>query len=35
MGLGLTYRALADGVVDAIAGDTTNELIDSINLHGP
>jgi osmoprotectant transport system permease protein len=33
MDLGLTYRALADGQVDLIAGDSTNGLIASLDLH--
>jgi osmoprotectant transport system permease protein len=32
MDLGLTYRALADGQVDLIAGDTTNGLIPKLDL---
>jgi osmoprotectant transport system permease protein len=32
MDLGLTYRALADGQVDLIAGDSTNGLIPSLKL---
>lgn len=32
MDLGLTYRALADGRVDLIAGDSTNGLIAALNL---
>jgi osmoprotectant transport system permease protein len=32
MDLGLTYRALADGRVDLIAGDSTNGLIPSLKL---
>ncbi len=32
MDLGLTYRALADGQVDLIAGDSTNGLIASLDL---
>ncbi|MFN9385963.1 MAG: glycine betaine ABC transporter substrate-binding protein, partial [Cyanobacteriota bacterium] len=32
MDLGLTYRALADGRVDLIAGDSTNGLISSLKL---
>lgn len=32
MDLGLTYRALAEGRVDLIAGDTTNGLIPSLDL---
>lgn len=35
MDLGLTYRALADGVVDVIVGDATNGLIDSLKPCGP
>jgi osmoprotectant transport system permease protein len=32
MDLGLTYRALADGRVDLIAGDSTNGLISALKL---
>jgi len=32
MDLGLTYRALAEGRVDLIAGDSTNGLIPALNL---
>jgi osmoprotectant transport system permease protein len=32
MDLGLTYRALAEGQVDLIAGDTTNGLIKALDL---
>jgi osmoprotectant transport system permease protein len=32
MDLGLTYRALAQGTVDLIAGDSTNGLIPALNL---
>ncbi len=32
MDLGLTYRALADGQVDLIAGDSTNGLIPTLSL---
>ena len=32
MDLGLTYRALAEGRVDLIAGDTTNGLIPALDL---
>ena len=32
MDLGLTYRALADGEVDLIAGDSTNGLIPALQL---
>ena len=32
MDLGLTYRALADGRVDLIAGDSTNGLIAALKL---
>ncbi|MFM1901564.1 MAG: hypothetical protein RLZZ216_2140, partial [Cyanobacteriota bacterium] len=32
MDLGLTYRALAEGRVDMIAGDSTNGLIPSLRL---
>ena len=32
MDLSLTYRALADGQVDVIAGDSTNGLIDALDL---
>ena len=32
MDLGLTYRALAEGQVDLIAGDTTNGLIPTLKL---
>jgi len=32
MDLGLTYRALADGKVDLIAGDSTNGLIAALDL---
>jgi osmoprotectant transport system permease protein len=32
MDLGLTYRALADGQVDLIAGDSTNGLISALKL---
>jgi hypothetical protein len=32
MDLGLTYRALAEGRVDLIAGDSTNGLIRALNL---
>ena len=32
MDLGLTYRALADGRVDLIAGDSTNGLIPALDL---
>jgi osmoprotectant transport system permease protein len=32
MDLGLTYRALADGQVDLIAGDSTNGLIPTLKL---
>ena len=32
MDLGLTYRALADGRVDLIAGDSTNGLIPTLRL---
>jgi osmoprotectant transport system permease protein len=32
MDLGLTYRALAEGQVDLIAGDTTNGLIPALDL---
>jgi len=32
MDLGLTYRALADGQVDLIAGDSTNGLIPALQL---
>jgi osmoprotectant transport system permease protein len=32
MDLGLTYRALAEGRVDLIAGDSTNGLIQALNL---
>ncbi|MEB3325815.1 MAG: glycine betaine ABC transporter substrate-binding protein [Cyanobacteriota bacterium] len=32
MDLGLTYRALADGKVDLIAGDSTNGLIPALKL---
>ncbi|MCT0231013.1 ABC transporter permease subunit [Synechococcus sp. CS-1324] len=32
MDLGLTYRALAEGQVDLIAGDSTNGLINSLGL---
>ena len=32
MDLGLTYRALADGEVDLIAGNSTDGLIDSLDL---
>jgi len=32
MDLGLTYRALAEGKVDLIAGDSTNGLIPALNL---
>jgi len=32
MDLGLTYRALADGQVDLIAGDATNGLIPTLDL---
>ena len=32
MNLSLTYRALADGQVDLIAGDATNGLIAKLNL---
>ncbi len=33
MDLGLTYRALAEGKVDLIAGDTTNGLIPALKLY--
>jgi osmoprotectant transport system permease protein len=32
MDLGLTYRALAEGQVDLIAGDSTNGLIQALDL---
>jgi osmoprotectant transport system permease protein len=32
MDLGLTYRALAEGRVDLIAGDSTNGLISTLQL---
>ena len=32
MDLGLTYRALADGEVDLIAGNSTDGLIDALDL---
>ncbi|MDR1727238.1 MAG: ABC transporter permease subunit [Acidobacteriota bacterium] len=32
MDLGLTYRALADGKVDLIAGDATNGLVSALDL---
>ena len=32
MDLGLTYRALAEGQVDLIAGDSTNGLIPTLKL---
>ncbi len=32
MDLGLTYRALADGQVDLIAGNSTDGLIDALDL---
>jgi glycine betaine/choline ABC-type transport system substrate-binding protein len=32
MDLGLTYRALAEGQVDLIAGDSTNGLIPTLDL---
>jgi osmoprotectant transport system permease protein len=32
MDLSLTYRALADGQLDVIAGDSTNGLIDALDL---
>jgi glycine betaine/choline ABC-type transport system substrate-binding protein len=32
MDLTLTYRALADGQVDVIAGDATSALIDALDL---
>ena len=32
MDLGLTYRALAEGQVDLIAGDSTNGLVASLDL---
>jgi osmoprotectant transport system permease protein len=32
MDLGLTYRALADGQIDLIAGDATNGLISALDL---
>jgi glycine betaine/choline ABC-type transport system substrate-binding protein len=32
MDLGLTYRALASGQVDVIAGNSTDGLIDSLHL---
>lgn len=32
MDLGLTYRALAEGQVDLIAGDSTNGLVSSLDL---
>jgi glycine betaine/choline ABC-type transport system substrate-binding protein len=32
MDLGLTYRALASGSVDVIAGNSTDGLIDSLKL---
>jgi glycine betaine/choline ABC-type transport system substrate-binding protein len=32
MDLGLTYRALADSVIDVIAGNSTDGLIDALGL---